>query len=379
MTSLVFIHLPWLEWLRLQREVDSGRLRALSWVMENGLSGRLKGAERGIASFASAVTGVGGLDHGLVARDVPRPDGMGVAPAARDSLAADPLWEWLDRAGKQCAILGLPATQFSQLEQGVVLADCALQLPDGSEKDWAFAPGSLSPSRLGPELAKMRLHPELIMREQVEHISNCTADDLAHDTFIEETRWLARITSLHSIATHFVGSGEAEFTAVEYRTRFPDQHEDVVMSENSRAVLIDAFIARLITMAPKAHYLIMGGEIDQSWLALTGDKVAKDGLLPSNARLIDVVQTALAILRLAPPSNLPGRSFLQQTDRPKLEDLPEHIQPGEQKGSVPKSEVLLSSLPVNERQPVSPTGPSAIAIRRAHRTMNKARRSLETR
>jgi tetratricopeptide (TPR) repeat protein len=96
------------DWRVLSPRLDGGLMPSLATLVERGSSGRLAPLDRagGLVGWTTIVTGVPAWRHGVLAEEVPLPDGSGSRPSTRADRLHPAVWESAASAGCRTAVSG---------------------------------------------------------------------------------------------------------------------------------------------------------------------------------------------------------------------------------------------------------------------------------
>jgi tetratricopeptide (TPR) repeat protein len=96
------------DWRVFSPRLDGGRMPSLAALVERGSSGRLAPLDRagGLVGWTTIVTGVPAWRHGVLAEDVPLPDGSGTRPPVPADRVRPAVWEEAAAAGCRIAVSG---------------------------------------------------------------------------------------------------------------------------------------------------------------------------------------------------------------------------------------------------------------------------------
>ncbi len=119
--------------------IESGELPNLRRLMRQGAWGRLRTTLPPISSssWSSFLTGVNPGKHGLVDFVYPSEDSYKVSIINATSRRTRALWHWLNDAGYQVGLLGIPTTYPPEPVDGFMISGF---LAPGPNSDWAYPP-----------------------------------------------------------------------------------------------------------------------------------------------------------------------------------------------------------------------------------------------
>ena len=119
--------------------IEAGELPNLQRLMKGGAWGRLRTTLPPISSssWSSFVTGMNPAKHGLVDFVYPGADSYKVTMINATSRRTRALWNWLNDAGYQVGLLGIPTTYPTEPVDGFMISGF---LAPGPESEWAYPP-----------------------------------------------------------------------------------------------------------------------------------------------------------------------------------------------------------------------------------------------
>ncbi len=137
--------------------IEAGELPNLKRLMDRGAWGKLRTTLPPISSssWSSFVTGVNPGKHGLVDFVFPGAESYKVTMIDATSRRTQSLWHWLNDAGYQVGLLGIPTTYPPEPVDGFMISGF---LAPGPESEWAYPP-ELKEELLA-ELGEFHLSPE---------------------------------------------------------------------------------------------------------------------------------------------------------------------------------------------------------------------------
>jgi predicted AlkP superfamily phosphohydrolase/phosphomutase len=126
--------------------IEAGELPNLQRLMKTGAWGKLRSTLPPISSssWSSFATGVNPGKHGLVDFVYPSADSYKVSMVNATSRRTRALWNWLNDAGYQVGLLGIPTTYPPEPVDGFMVSGF---LAPGPDSEWAYPP------ELKPELS----------------------------------------------------------------------------------------------------------------------------------------------------------------------------------------------------------------------------------
>jgi predicted AlkP superfamily phosphohydrolase/phosphomutase len=137
--------------------IEAGELPNLGRLMREGAWGKLRTTLPPISSSSwnSFVTGTNPGKHGVVDFVYPGADSYKVTMIDSTTRRTRALWEWLNEAGYQTGLLGIPVTYPTEPVQGFMVSGF---LAPGADSEWAYPP-ELKPELLA-ELGEFLLAPD---------------------------------------------------------------------------------------------------------------------------------------------------------------------------------------------------------------------------
>jgi len=117
--------------------IEAGELPNLQRLMQRGASGRLRTTLPPISSssWSSFVTGTNPGKHGLVDFVYPGPGSYKVTMINSTSRRTQSIWNWLNDAGRQVGLLGIPTTYPTEPVDGFMISGF---LAPGPDSEWAY-------------------------------------------------------------------------------------------------------------------------------------------------------------------------------------------------------------------------------------------------
>lgn len=348
---VLHLNLSGADWRQIHPLVDAGRMPIMAQLIEAGCIGNLYAPAplaRPIPALSLA-TGHFADQHGVLG-DLIWHEDDGARMLTPNDLRHAPLWDLVAAQGKRAIAIGWPGTTPAPRSDALVISD-GFTAPLGTDFDsWPVDPTTLSDPTLAETLAEARLHPSEVTAEMVGPFVPQLKDvDQDTDPRISQfLRLFARAISTHGAATwaaearewdylgvHLDLIEQASATFLQYQApRMGHVTEtDFALFEGVVAgfyQFFDFMLERYLQLLPDtAHLLITsdhgfesgaarpkpvqqaGQKIAQQYrdlgiFALQGPQARPDHVV-FGTTVFDIVPTALALLDLAPPKDLPGQ------------------------------------------------------------------------
>lgn len=285
--------------------IEAGELPNLKRLMEQGAHGKLRTTLPPISSssWSSFVTGVNPGKHGLVDFVYPGGNSYKVSMVDATSRRTRALWNWLNDAGLQVGLLGIPTTYPVEPVNGFMVSGF---LAPGPDSEWAYPP-ELKDELVG-ELGEFLLAP----RERYRSTPYL-------DRFLEDLT--ASVENRTQAALYLMRTKPWDLFAVVYWDTDMVQHEtwrlldpshpryDAAESQQKRQLIldfhrkVDADVGRLLDeVGPDTQVVVMSdhgfGPVHSFFL--TNNWLASIGLLKFKRTLWTLVKRALFRLGYTP-------------------------------------------------------------------------------
>ena len=161
---LLLIELEAADWKVFHPLIDAGEMPAFGQMVENGASGQLLAAHPIVPAMLSTsiVTGKRAWQHGICNSAEAVPDGSQPVPITAARRRSPALWEMLAHAGRQCLVIGWPATYGERTDNSIIISDRYPAPTAGPGiKPWpAASPGTYWPEIIGKKFDAKRVSPE---------------------------------------------------------------------------------------------------------------------------------------------------------------------------------------------------------------------------
>ena len=200
------------DWNVIHPLLDRGELPTLARIIEGGVSGNLSSLQPML--WTSIATGRRAYEHGIHGFTEIEGETGRVQPVTSTLRPVKALWNILAQTGRRANVVSWFATHPAETlpHGGASVSDAFFALKEPPE-------GSVHPTALREELAKLRVGPEEIDANVVGLFVPDwpRADDTADGRLATLRGRLAECFSVHAAATHLLARGPADFTAVYYR------------------------------------------------------------------------------------------------------------------------------------------------------------------
>lgn len=317
----VLVHLPDVPWHCLTQDSAAPLLPTFLKLIEGGTAGLCAPVGPHPVMDGIIMTGARPDQNGLLTAHEVRQDGFGVDLVSAIQLKAPTLWQYLDAAKLRCASVNMLATNFGQLDRGMIVSDAFCEIRAANFDAWGIPPGAISPLRMGKELADFRVHPEDL---DVAQIAPFLVDEPPREGDARPriiARILAENSTAHAAATFLLENENLDFCAVRYpalaqlKTAFPSPLQSPPGSGAAWGFLrlLDAFLARLVELSGNGTvFFVTGGMESAPFWIVHGPGVAEDLLWPPQTSLYDVAPSLLSLFGLKAremPGSLPPDIF----------------------------------------------------------------------
>lgn len=347
-SNILLLHLPGMDMQLAQPMVDAGLLPNLEGVFDRGIAGTVETAPPLLRPVlaTSLATGHSPRDHGILHSRCPdKASRLGVRPATSVDLKSQPLWETVAAAGKKAAAVGWPTSYPASIFEALVVSDVFAEAQGQSFEEWPLLEDAVSDRELAKELADFRVHPSEVTPDMVAPFlqEGQLIDQETDERLALLVTTIARTASLHGAATWMAEHRPCDLLAVHFdlfeklssaflQYRAPKMghitQRDFEVYQNvveGAYRFFDLMLGRYLelvgddcqVMIVSSHgYLqedlrVTSGANARRYrsagtLIMTGPSVKQDELL-HGARIQDVVPTALAVLGVPVPTDLPGQ------------------------------------------------------------------------
>ena len=309
MRKAIWLHIPDLLWSYILNDKASGNIPAIVELLERGASGGMRGVGPAPLHEGVLMTGCPPDLHGWLTYQTARPDGYGTDAASTIDIKAPTLWEVLDAAGMRSAVLNFPATQFLQLQHGLVVADRFSTISTATYDLWGAPPGSIYPLEDVEECLDLRVHPEDLSVPQLDLFCRSDGRAMGQDKYRKiVAKALAEGMTAHNLITRCLEKNNYDLIAVRYpllEQLTPhlglETHEGGHQSLGVAVRLLDSFVARLNeVIASDTVVMMTGGRAESPWWIAAGPGVPTDSLLPPQVRLEDFFAAMLCLFDIDP-------------------------------------------------------------------------------
>jgi Flp pilus assembly protein TadD len=353
---LLLIELEAADWKVFHPLMDAGEMPAFNRLVDQGASGELLAPQPLVPALLSTslMTGKRAWQHGIChASEVASDDRQLVAITAARRRSST-LWQMLAHEGKQCLIIGWPATHGEKTGNSVIISD-RFPYPTAGPgiKPWpAAAPGTYWPEDIGRKLDAQRVSPEDIGANVIsQYIPDWRKIDQKRDHRIGQLRlFLAADYSYQTAALALLKETKWDFAALRFPALAPisrlflSHHLSLPGGSNQEEVqlyhhvirascrILDEMIRQLVKRAgPETTVMIVSGHgvrtqaippggfpasDKESWKSpygiflASGPQFAPDALL-HGAGVLDVAPTVLTWFGLPIGEDMEGRVLME--------------------------------------------------------------------
>jgi tetratricopeptide (TPR) repeat protein len=350
---LLILGLDGLDGSLLHPAIDAGLLPAFGSLVARGAVGDLATGDvvEPVVAWTTLLTGHRADRHRVLDGHAFDPTIGDLRPVGSVARQVHALWNLAHREGLASVCVGWPASDPADRIAGAFVSERFFELAAPIDAPWPVRPGSVHPEGLETSLAGLRVHPdEFGAEELVPFVPSVAKIDPTRDSrpaLLMEA--IADTVSRHAVATALLEREPWSLAAIRYPLldrlgrwflRFrPPRLEGVderdverfggVMDAALR--LLDGMLARLVQLAGEETTVIVASPFglrcgsdrpaapgppraerperwrpDRGSIVIAGSRIAADRLL-HGASALDVVPTALAMLRLPVGADMPGR------------------------------------------------------------------------
>ena len=357
------------DWQMIEPLMAAGEMPNFKRFVEEGVSGNVATLQPPLSPmlWTSIVTGKHADKHGVLGFAEIDPKSKKVRPVTSTGRSCKAIWNILSDAGRPSGAINWYASHPAEKIDGFIVTDrfahpTGVLKPKEPLMGWDTIARSVHPSEDLADLAKVRVHPQMISHEQVQaFVPGATDPASANWDKIRELRMLlAHCATVHNTATAFIEARDWDFLGVYYDAidRFahafmefhPPKQEHVsesdfslykdVMNECYR--FHDLMLGRLMNLVddetavvvlsdhgfhcgatrPSGTSGIVNGQ-PAAWhraygvIAFWGPGLKKGAKL-YGATLLDVTPTILTMLGMPPAKDMDGLPLTQIWEEPRL-------------------------------------------------------------
>ncbi len=356
------------DWQVIHPLLDAGLMPSLQRLVEAGVIGNIASLSPMLSPilWTSIATGKRAYGHGVRGFIEPLPDRSGVRPVGSRSRSCKALWNIVSQSGRRSVVCGWQASHPAEKIRGGMVSNLFFVPPRDSMPDsWPIPQGSVSPERLGGNLAELRVHPREIEAPAIQQLIPRAAeldqtDPIVRDRLIFVAERLAEVISVHAVATELLERESWDFGAVYYECidrmghGFMPFHPPRLPEVSARDFELyskvmtgvyrfhDLMLGRLMELAgPDAHIMIVsdhgfesgprrprGPAEPANWhrpqgvFVLHGPGVRADERI-EGATLLDIAPTVLTLLGLPIGEDMEGKPLVSAFETsPDIQRIP---------------------------------------------------------
>ncbi len=206
------------DWEVIHPLIEEGKMPALKFLIENGVSGNLATLEPVFSPmlWTSIATGKRADKHGVHGFTEPDYKNGGVRPVGNYSRITAAIWNILTQENLKSNIVGWWPSHPAEKINGVMVSNFYQRAIKPLGEKWPLAPGTVYPKTLAKEMADLRMHPgELSYQHLLPFVPNAEKIDQEKDKRLGSVgKILAEAASIHNAGTWLVENTEWDFTAI---------------------------------------------------------------------------------------------------------------------------------------------------------------------
>lgn len=206
------------DWEVIHPLIEEGKMPALKFLIENGVSGNLATLEPVFSPllWTSIATGKRADKHGVHGFTEPDYQNGGVRPVGNYSRTTAAIWNILSQENLKSNIVGWWPSHPAEKVNGVMVSNFYQRAIKPLGEKWPLAPGTVYPKSLAKEMADLRMHPgELSYQHLLPFVPNAAKVDQEKDKRLGTVgKILAEAASIHNAGTWLVENTEWDFTAI---------------------------------------------------------------------------------------------------------------------------------------------------------------------
>ena len=356
------------DWKVIHPLMDAGRMPALQYLVENGVSGNISTLHPVLSPmlWTSIATGKRPFDHGVLGFSEPTADGKGVQPVTSLTRKTKAVWNILNQCEKRSVVVGWWPSHPAEPINGVMVSNNYQRATGPLDQGWPLAPGTIHPPELHQELAALRFHPdEQVGPEILPFVPRAAEIDQDQDRRLARClKILCECTSIHSCATELIENQSWDFAAVYYDAidhfchgfmKYHPPRQKMVKEEDyelyrdvvtAAYIYHDMMLRRLLQLVDESTTVIVisdhgfhpdhlrpdriprepaGPAIehrDHGIFVMKGPGIRRDELI-HGASLLDVTPTVLTLFGLPIGEDMEGKPLVGAfEDVPSIEHLP---------------------------------------------------------
>jgi len=208
------------DWKVIQPLIDAGKMPNVQRLVKNGARGQIATLHPPLSPmlWTSIATGKRPFQHGILGFSEPTPDGRGVQPVTNLSRKSKALWNILNQNHLRSVVIGWWPSHPAEPINGVMVSDHYHRASGPLDKGWPLLANAVHPPELAETLARLRMHPDLLVPQMVEPFIPLAKDiDQDKDKRLALfMRTLAECMSIDSAADWLLDNQPWDFFAVYY-------------------------------------------------------------------------------------------------------------------------------------------------------------------
>lgn len=206
------------DWKVIDPLLEAGHMPALQGLIERGVRGNIATLDPPFSPmlWTSIATGKTADQHGILHFTQPREDGINARPVLGLGRKVKALWNILTQEGMRSNVVSWWPSHPAEPIRGAYVSNFFQKGSGESLDEWPLDPGSVHPSEMADELARLRVHPTEITAELllpfVQHLTEI--DQEKDKRLVMIAKNLAETATVHAAATHLMETTEWDLTAV---------------------------------------------------------------------------------------------------------------------------------------------------------------------
>ncbi|KPA16951.1 type I phosphodiesterase/nucleotide pyrophosphatase [Candidatus Magnetomorum sp. HK-1] len=208
------------DWKIIHPLIDSGKMPALEFLINNGVMGNLSTIDPPFSPmlWTSIATGKHADKHGVLGFTEPDPNGQSVRPVTSTSRKVKAIWNILMQNGLKCHTIGWWPSHPVEPINGVCISEHYHRAFDTIDNPWPMRKGTVHPENLTRTFKELRVHPqELTQAHILPFIPNAHKIDQNNDRrLFTVTKIIAECASVHAATTWVLENQSWDFVAVYY-------------------------------------------------------------------------------------------------------------------------------------------------------------------
>ncbi|MGD0669687.1 MAG: alkaline phosphatase family protein [Bryobacteraceae bacterium] len=198
----------------------AGKMPNIQRLVENGAMGQIATLHPPLSPmlWTSIATGKRPFKHGIHGFSEPTPDGRGVQPVTNLSRTSKALWNILSQNDLRSVVIGWWPSHPAEPINGVMVSDRYHRAGGPLDKGWPLPANAVYPPELAETLARLRVHPDLVVPQMVEPFIPLAREiDQDNDKRLALfLRTLSECRSMQSAALWLIDNQPWDFFAVYY-------------------------------------------------------------------------------------------------------------------------------------------------------------------